>query len=498
MARKIDSNMTGLRYTDEVQDEPGTLPDDPVWRELEPNSYSDFGATITSTARTPITAGRQRRKGRVTDLEAQAGFNLDFTGNNMVPHMPKFLCADWHAEAAVEVTDLGAIVAADDNYEKVGAFGDFQAGHIVLAKNFGVAANNGLKLVTAATADDITIGAGLSDEADPPAASSVQIVGFQADAAEFEIDATDPAAPKLVSNGVDLTTLNLQPGQWVWIGGDATGERFATAGNNGFARVLSVSAAEMVFDKTQNTMATDYGAGKTIRLYYGLFGRNEDDPELIKVMTTQFERSLGSEGFEYVLGGYASELGIQMPNSSKIALDLTYMALSTEYREVGDRKAGTFPAIDTDAEFFNTSSDFVRMRCAKQGSAAPLFGYIQEMNLGVNNNVSMLKALGVLGAFDASFGDFVVTGEITAYFNDIEAVQAVRNSDSLTIDFAVTFNNRGWVFDVPLFTGTNGLLNVEKDQPITIPVGIEAAEDDDFHATLLVCYFPYLPDLASA
>ncbi len=91
-----------------------------------------------------------------------------------------------------------------------------------------------------------------------------------------------------------------------------------------------------------------------------------------------------------------------------------------------------------------------------------------------------------------------MTGDITAYFNDIEAVQAVRNSESLSIDFALAFDNQGWWFDVPLFTGSNGMLNVEKDQAITIPVGIEAAEHQDLHTTLIVCWFPYLPSVAMA
>lgn len=509
MARKIDSNFTGLRFTQEVEDQAGVLPSEldpgdpkyvaaPSWAELEPNSYSDFGSTVTTTARTPITAGRQRKKGRVTDLEAQAGFTLDFTGNNMVPLMPNYMFADWRNSAAPAAVNLGAITSAADKYAKAGAFGGFQAGHLVLAKGFAVTANNGVKVVTAATAADITIGAGLADEANPPDAAGVQVVGFQFDAAEVTIDVTDPAKPKLVSSGQDLTTLGLNEGQWVWIGGDLAGERFAQAGNNGAARIAAggITATAITFDKTQNTMAADAGAGKTIRVYYGQFIKNEADPTLIKVKTIQLERSLSSAGYEYVKGNYANELTLSMPSADKITVELGFVSLDHEPRSA--RKAGVFPALDTDPEAFNTSSDFVRIRCSRQDSAAPLFANLQEMSLSINNNVTTLKALGVMGAFDASIGDFVVSGDMTAYFNDIEAVKAVRNSDSLSIDFMLAFDNKGWVFDVPLFTGSDGLLNVEKDQAITIPVGVEAAEDEGLHTTLIVCYFPYLPAVASS
>ena len=90
MVNKVDANFTGLRYAKEVQGQPGVLPGEEgnggvaVWQELEPNSYSDFGAEVTTTARSPITAGRQKKKGRVTDLDASGGFQIDFTGNNMV------------------------------------------------------------------------------------------------------------------------------------------------------------------------------------------------------------------------------------------------------------------------------------------------------------------------------------------------------------------------------------------------------------------------------
>lgn len=619
---KVDANFTGLRYAKEVQGQPGVLPGEqgnggnPVWLELEPNSYSDFGAEVTTTARNPITAGRQRKKGRVTDLDASGGFQIDFTGNNMVDLLDTFMFADWRAGATrVQITGVDA---ATDSYEKVGGFGGFNVGDLVLASGFQNSRNNGFRSVTAATDDTLTVNTDLADEAadiipaslegygftviiyadadngygqnvevsyvaddgdaiddvgtalvaalaahtpavtatytaatdvlqiaagenvgdseidfvvrDPqgaiqtpmrptieaptgtvadtrdltltpagtPAAyvefGRIQRVGIQSAAGDLDVDVTtDPAHPALTSTTLDFRTLGLIPGQAIYIGGDTSGTRFGSAGNNGFARIHRISANRLSFDKTQNAMAQEANAANTVRLFFGDLIKNEHEPELIKTKTIQFERKV-VVGYEYLMGAHANEMTINMATADKITLDLAFVAFDADPTEV--RKPGQFPAIRTAPEAFNTTSDVVRIRASKQGSASPLFGFVQEMSLSINNNVEPLKAIGVLGAFDASIGDFEVSGDLTAYFNDIEAVQAVRNSDSLSIDFALAFDNQGWWFDVPLFTGSNGLLNVEKDQAITIPVGIDAAEDKELHTTLIVCWFPYLPSVA--
>ena len=496
MANKIDSNLTGLRYTREVPGTPGTLTGTDIWKETEPNSYEDFGAAITTTPRAPINASRQRKKGRVTDKEATGGFQLDFTSDNMLDFMPGFFFADWRKAATVEVVQPG-LAASATQYTKTAAFGAFEVGTLVLASGFAIPGNNGLKTVTATAAGTITV-AGLTLEATPPAAAQVKIVGFEAAAAQISVDVTVPSAPRLVfATGNPLTITDLIPGQWIYIGGDTTASRFASAGNNGVARVASISSTAITLDKTQNTMVTDAGTGKTIQLFFGDVLKNESDPALIKQYSFQFERKLAADGYQYLIGAFPNELAINLPNSDKIVVDLGFIALDSTVVLPGARKTGTFPDATTDPEAFNTSSDFTRIRVGGQGiSAAPLFGYIQEMTLNINNNITPLKALGTLGAFDVSVGDFEVSGDITAYFNDIAAVDAVNNSTSLTVDFLLAFNNRGWLFDIPLFTGNGGLLNVEKDNPITIPLGVDAAEDPTLRTTFQATYFPYLPNAA--
>ena len=65
---KIDSNDTGLRFAVEkcLRELPSTAntppdPMDPIWYALEPNSYGDMGANITTVARNPINPSRQHQ-----------------------------------------------------------------------------------------------------------------------------------------------------------------------------------------------------------------------------------------------------------------------------------------------------------------------------------------------------------------------------------------------------------------------------------------------------
>lgn len=172
--------------------------------------------------------------------------------------------------------------------------------------------------------------------------------------------------------------------------------------------------------------------------------------------------------------------------------------------------SGTRATFESSA-LYNTSSDFSRIRLAvvrptQEGEAnraapQPLFAFVSEMTLSVNNNTSPNKAIGILGAFDMTAGTFEVSGSVTAYFTEISAIRAVRSNADVTLDWAlvkdfgtgVERRKTGIYFDIPLIGLGNGRLNVTQDEPITIPLENNASEYIPFGHTLMLQEYEYLP-----
>jgi len=217
--KKIDSNTVGLTLAEEVSGDIGVLPNTPVWLPVEPNTYGEFGAQISTTVRNPITRSRQRRKGVVTDLDATVGFQSDFVQKSLYELMQGFFFADWREKpngTPTAVTGTGYTVGSSAS--------NYDGGAIVFAEGFTNAANNGVKVLTGTTASSIQA-PGLTSESSPPAEATVTKVGAQAGAGDIGVLASGGDA-ELTSTTLDFTTMGLIPGEWIFIGGDAAAEKF--------------------------------------------------------------------------------------------------------------------------------------------------------------------------------------------------------------------------------------------------------------------------------
>ena len=515
--QKIDSNITGLAYAEEAQ--LGLLPGEgglggtPVWYRLNPNSYSDFGGEVITVAPNPINPSRQRRKGVTTDLNATGGFNHNLTFENLTDLMQGVMFADIRAKGEEVVTAVVLDTVNPDEYQ-VASTTDFIVGNLIIGRGFANAANNAVNVVTAIVADtSVEVADGLLvAEASPPTGADIKVVGFQFADADAVIDVSGNL-PALTSTAVaDLTTLGLVPGQWVYIGGDASANSFTNAANNGFKRVRSVTADAITFDKSDVAMVADAGvSGKTIRLFYGDVLRNETGSLIVR-RTYNVERTLGAPDdgspsaiqSEVLIGAVPNEFTLNVPQAELANVDVTFIATDNSQRLAADGPKQSSVQDFRVAQEYNTSSDVGRIRLGTVSDVdeAPsaLFAYVTEASIAINNNVTPNKAVGVLGAFDVTAGTFNVSGSVTAYFANVSATQAVRNNASVTLDISFVKDNTALIYDMPLISLGDGRLKVEIDQPITLPLNTDAASGQDISTdldhTLLLTYFHYVPDAA--
>lgn len=519
---KIDSNITGLSIAEEVclKQLPVLAVDgfDPTWYGQEPNSYSDFGGDLTTVARAPIDPSRQNKKGTVTDLDASGGYNTDFTKSNMTRILQGFFFADAREPASTVPMNgpriaITGVTAADKTYTIASGGTNFAAGQLILAAGFANAANNGLKRVTASTATTVVVAETVVDEAAPPAGAKFQRVGGELIAGDVSFAVVD-GIPSLVSTTTDFSTFpNLFAGKWLFIGGDATANRFVN--NVGFARIKAVSANSITFDDTTWAPVNEAGTGKSIRFFAGISIKNEKLAALIKRRSYQIERTLGEgpeaenpgdQQAEYLIGAVCNELTVNIPQADKINADLTFVACDNTYRSgaAGDEnkiKSSTLGTLVSapGEDAFNTSSDIYRIKMAivdpSTSAPSPLFGFVSEANVSINNGVTPNKAVGVLGAFDTSAANFTVGGSITAYFTSVAAVKAVRANADVGLSIIAASKNAGFIFDIPLLGLGGGRINVEKDAPITVPLEPAGAENPNGY-TMLFESFVFLPNVA--
>jgi Phage tail tube protein len=509
---KIDSNITGMSIA--VEQCLQVLPSDPVWLALEPNTYSDFGGKPKAVSRAPIVPYRQNLAGTLVDVDANAGFNTDVTKSNLKTLLQGFFFASARENPTNNPMNgspvaITAVVASSHTYDIASGGAAYIEGMIVNMTGFEIAANNGLKTVASSTATTIVVNETVANETVSGYAPVAEVVGVQFTSGDLTLTVSSSVAT-LATTTFDMTTIpNLFPGKWIFIGGDSTSNTFAS--NVGYARILSIAAHAIVLDQSSFTPVTDTGSGKTIRIYSGMALKNEYSPSLIVRRSYTIERTLGIGAFdaeqaEYVTGAVADKLTLNMKSASKMDADLTYMGCGVAFKDgntgngiLSTAEGATIIAAPGE-DAINTSSNIYEIKMSVNGTATcptPLFGFISDMTFEINNSVTGVKAVGVFGSMDTSTGNFVATGNVTAYFANVAAQQAIYANASVDLYAIVAYENTGVILDMPLLKLDGGQATVEKDKPITMKLTANGAMNANQY-TLLYQFFSYLPTIAMA
>jgi len=480
------------------------------WYELEPNSYDSLGSEIETVARSPINASRQQKKGVVTDVTADGGFNTDITQTNLQRLMQGFFFAKAHERATnssiKSAADSVTLTSVASTAITIGA-GDeaeFYVGSLVKLSGFANAANNGVFEVTSKSSGSLVCSAATFTTETAPAGAKLEIVGYEFAASDVSVTVTGnkfimaSAANKFVELGV-------QVGEWIHVGGDAIINRLVSNAP-GFARVAAVATDGSTLSLEQCSWATpqiDSGTGRQLQIYLGTVIRNEKDPTLIKCQSYQLERQLGQDAFgtqsQYLIGAVANEFKLNIPSVEKLNADVSFTALDTETRNGSTGlKNGTRVTMPVESAFNTTSHIYqTRLYVHDDDAITPdsLFAFVMDGELTINNNVDGLKAIGTLGSMDLNVGDFEVSGTLNVYFATVAAVEAVRANADVGFNVITALDNAGFVFDIPLLSLGGGRLEVEKDSAIMLPLETMAAENEAGY-TLLSTWFAYLPTVS--
>lgn len=517
---KIDSNIVGASYAEEKCI--GVLPDSSggsagdqaggIWRPFNPNEFDDFGGETTLTAREPINASRQEEKGVVTDLEASGGFNQDMTHGALQRLMQGFFFADARERPNSEpisdnVASLITLTSVTAQTISLGAGGGakINVGDIVVLSGMANASNNMNEfIVDSISGDDITSTTGSFLPESATTESGVKVIGKKFDAGVAGIEFNGSEQLSFTRSSGDFTQEGYNVGEWIYIRGDGTGAGFDN--NGGYARIEEIRQDRLILKEPTWTPVTEGSGTKNIRIYLGTFMRNEDDPSLIKRRSYQLERTLGQDEdgiqSEYLVGAVADEFTMNLTTADKMTCDLSFMALNNELRSGSEGlKAGDRTNTLKVEDAFNTSSDVYQLRLfindPLKATPKSLYAKVMEASISIANNASGNKAIGTLGSFDITVGNFVVTGEIEAYFSTVAAVKAVKQNADAGFNLIATKDNTGFVYDIPLLSLGGGRVNVEKDEPIKLPLEKKGVRNS-MGFTLGATYFNYLPTVAMA
>lgn len=502
--KTVNGSVTGVSISEET--EPKVLPASPIWYDQSINAYLEFGSDVTTVAAETINESRQDELGTPVDLDASGGFSQDVK-NGTLRAKQGFFFADAHEKAdtqplngtQVTITD----VASNGTYSAASGLDVFAVQHIILVSGAGESANNGMQVVDSASATEVDISGGAEVEATPPSTLRLQTVGYQFASGDLTITVAGGTGT-IASATSSWANLNIQPGEWLFFGGDFEVFQFETG--VGYARVRTVSDAAITVDEvawTGGTFGDTDGSLKAVQVFFGTFIRNELDPTLIKCRTYNVERTLGRDDngvqSEYLEGAVMNELILNIPVTSKHTEDYNFVALDNTQRDGTEGRKGGDHVLPASEIPYNTSSTVYRLRLNLPDNTTleptALFEYASDASITINNNASAAKAIGVFGGFDITVGNFQVSGNITAYFRTVDAIKAVRQNRKVGFNAILAQNNLGIVYDIPLLSVGAGRLNVERNQPVTIPIELRGARNP-LGYTMAYTNFSYLPDAA--
>lgn len=473
----------------------GVTPTSPAFKTQRQTS-SSLAVNPQTVVSNEIDSNREVKDLILVGLEAGGDIGGELSFGAADDDLEEALQGTWAAKpfrdnGGVADSVITAVAASTDTYT-VNTGVAFVAGHLVYASGFATAANNGLFVAqTGSNATTVVAPAspGLTDEAAPPGAAVLRVVGFQGAAADLA--ATTAGGNALTSTALNFTTLGLNVGEWVLVGGTAANTSFATAGSNGWCRVSAISANRLSFDRTPSGFATDTGTGKTLQVFAGDFLTNGSTQR-----SNSFERQYLDHSpvtYEYLRGQVLDQFSVNVPQQNVVTYTKTYMG--ADGVTMTSRVAGATDIAAPTGDVLNSSSNVGRL--GFDGSALVGPNFVSQATINIANNLRRQNAVGSIGAIGIGNGEFNVSGTLETYFGDKGVLDKVVGNTLTSFDFRVgraDGTKPQIIFDLPSIKLSSGSPSVSgKNADVMVSAGFQAIRSATYGYTMSVGRFFYTP-----
>lgn len=487
----VDTNSISLAICKETT--PGEIPSGGAKAEyLEPNGIPDFGGSITTTARAPISANRQQRKGTITDFSSTVSVEQDLTVSSFLAVIDGAVLSEWQGVPALK----NATITADTVTLEEAL--DFALPVGTLLYFTGFQNNIGLKkLTTAFTSGGTSLSVtGLTAEATK---GTVFVVGYEA--AQGDITS---GTDKLLSTTVDFTTLPLFKGAAIYVGGETASNSFDT-GISGLARIRGIEAHALYLDKLDKNGEEDDATDKTIRIFFGQFLRNVPvSDELFKEHSYSMEVTYPgivdkeegvADGYEYSYGNKINTVEIGMSVNDKATLNFTTFGTDTD--PVTETSKGWEISNPKYTEAFSTPSDFLRLR-VQGADEEGLTSFFKDTTISINNNISAENVLAKLGPAFTNLGMLQVSLSGNIVFTNPKVTEKIRNNCTCSADLCLSNNDGSIYLDLPRISLSDGAKDFAVNEKVKLSLTGESFVDDEFDYSVGFTFFPYLPTSKAA
>ena len=492
MSRQLTNNIS-LAYSEEAAF--GVLNSSGEWILLEPNDITTYGATITTVARAPISRTRQNRAGTVVDLDSAAEFEHDLTNGVFIDFAEGFVFANFKGvqlagrptavTTAAFTVPSGTVLNVDD---------------LVYAVGFPDSANNGLHVVDATPlATSVTVATTLTADAAVPAEqnATLEVCGRRGTTSDLDFDVTGTVGTLTSAAAENFTTMGLELGQLVHIGGLLAGNQFSAGA--GYMRLTAITATTLVGDKLSSTLATDPGTGETVDILFGRFLKNvaTDDADFIE-RSYQFEATLSTLGagatplYEYSLGNFANTMAIALALADKAVVTFGFIGTDTSIPTASRASGASTPTVVRRSGAFNTSADILRLRI-QQLDETGITTCFKDVTLTLGNGASPEKCLGTLGALFMNTSNFIVSLEGQILFTDVAVAQAVRDNETVTMDILLKNTEGAIGIDIPSMKLGGGDKEFPVNESVLMNLTGEAFGDDTLDTSIGISLFPIVP-----